>query len=123
MKLSLTQKKVLIPTVLALANFIYLCIGGLIFSASEYKNRNFPKISEEVSEILDALKKTPTGKTILPSKLNTKEIVKRLSAEDLQEFDKTLQKYDKERERAKRLEWNFSNSFFFASTVVTTIGK
>ena len=122
MKLSLTQKKALIPLVLVLVNFIYLYIGGLIFSAIEYKPRNFPKTADHVSELLETLKQTAAGKSILPEKLNTKEVVKQLSAKNEEEFDKTFQKYDDERAVASRLDWSFSNSFFFASTVITTIG-
>ena len=105
-----------------LVNFIYLYIGGLIFSVIEYKRRNFPKTADHVSELLETLKQTAAGKSILPEKLNTKEVVKQLSAKNEEEFDKTFQKYDDERAVASRLDWSFSNSFFFASTVITTIG-
>lgn len=123
MKLTPTQRKNLVPLVLFLANLVFLYIGGLIFESIEYVPREKHTTSEDISLLLQTLKKTSIGKEILPEDFDTKQAVKELKAESLKKFNDKFDKIRNERTAASKPSWSFSNSLFFATTVVTTIGK
>jgi hypothetical protein len=124
MKLSPAQKKHLVLAVLVLSNALYLFLGGLIFSAVEKQPKAvMPKTTSEVVEILDALKSSSYGKRVLSEDFNSKDIVERLSEQDLNKINSGLESITKERKAASKPRWSFSNSLFFSTTVVTTIGK
>ena len=136
MELTPTQRKNLVPFVLFLANLIYLYLGGLIFESIEYEPKTKYTTTDDVSLFLETLKETSLGKRMLPSDFDSKEVVKGLQTDSLKNLNisgmrfksyKNLndkfEKIQNERIIASRPHWSFSNSLFFATTVVTTIGK
>ena len=123
MKLTPTQRKNLVPLVLFLANLVFLFIGGLIFESIEYKPRNKRAASDDVVLFLQTLKKTSLGKEILPEDFDIKDAVKRMRSESLKKIDVKFDEIRRRRTAALKPSWSFSNSLFFATTVVTTIGK
>lgn len=123
MKLTPTQRKNLVPLVLFLANLVFLYIGGLIFESIEYEPKTKHKTVDDVSAFLQTLKETSVGKQILPPDFDSKEISKGLKSETLKNLDAKFEKIRSERTAALKPRWSFSNSLFFATTVVTTIGK
>ncbi|XP_032222964.2 TWiK family of potassium channels protein 7 isoform X2 [Nematostella vectensis] len=121
MNFTASQKKQLVPVVLFLANLFYLYIGGCIFRAIEEHPVIQPKTSHEVEELLELLKESNAGK-LLPGDFNSKEIVSRLSDDELGKIDGNLAAINHERSLASKPKWSFSNAMFFATTIVTTIG-
>ncbi|XP_068755615.1 TWiK family of potassium channels protein 7-like isoform X2 [Montipora capricornis] len=122
MKLSPTQRKNLVPLVLFLANLIFLYIGGLIFKSIEYEPRKKHTTIDDVALFLKTLKKTSMGKQILPKDFNSEAAAKELNSESLKNLDAKFESIRDERTAASLPGWSFSNSLFFATTVVTTIG-
>lgn len=123
MTLTPTQRKNLVPLVLFLANLVFLFIGGLIFESIEYKPRKEHSTSDDVALFLQTLKKTSQGKQIFPEHLDIKEAVEGLKSDSLEKIDAKFDEIRKRRTAASKPSWSFSNSLFFATTVVTTIGK
>ena len=123
MTLTPTQRKNLVPLVLFLANLVFLFIGGLIFESIEYKPRKEHSTSDDVALFLQTLKKTSQGKRIFPEHLDIKEAVEGLKSDSLEKIDAKFDEIRKRRTAASKPSWSFSNSLFFATTVVTTIGK
>ena len=123
MNLTLTQRKNLVPLVLFLANLVFLFIGGLIFESIEYKPRKEHSTSDDVALFLQTFKKTSQGKQILPEHFDIKEAVERLKSDSLEKIDAKFDEIRKRRTAASKPSWSFSNSLFFATTLVTTIGK
>lgn len=122
MKLTPTQRKNLIPLVLFLANLVFLYIGGLIFKSIEYEPREKLTTSDDVALFLQTLKKTSLGEQILPKDFNSEVAAKGLNSESLKKLDAKFDSIRNERTAASLPGWSFSNSLFFATTVVTTIG-
>lgn len=122
MELTPTQRKNLVPLVLFLANLIYLYLGGLIFESIEYEPKTKYTTTDDVSLFLETLKETSLGKRMLPSDFDSKEVVKGLQTDSLKNLNDKFEKIQNERIIASRPHWSFSNSLFFATTVVTTIG-
>ena len=123
MKLTPTQRKNLVPIVLFLANLVFLYLGGLIFESIEYKPKTKHRTVDDVSLFLQTLKDTSIGKEILPPDFDGKEVAKGLNTESLRNLDTKFEKIKSDRTAASKPSWSFSNSLFFATTVVTTIGK
>ena len=123
MRLTPTQRKNLVPLVLFLTNLVFLYVGGLIFESIEYKTREKYTTSDDVALFLQTLKKTSLGKEILPEDFDSREAVKELTAKSLKKFDSKFEGIRRRRTAASKPSWSFSNSLFFATTVVTTIGK
>ena len=123
MTLTPTQRKNLVPLVLFLANLVFLFIGGLIFESIEYKPRKEHSTSDDVALFLQTLKKTSQGKQIFPEHFDIKEAVEGLKSDSLEKIDAKFDEIRKRRTAASKPSWSFSNSLFFATTVVTTIGK
>lgn len=123
MKLTPTQRKNLVPIVLFLANLVFLYLGGLIFESIEYKPKTKHRTVDDVSLFLQTLKDTSIGKKILPPDFDGKEVAKGLNTESLKNLDTKFEKIKSDRTAASKPSWSFSNSLFFATTVVTTIGK
>lgn len=123
MKLTPTQRKNLIPLILFLANLVFLYIGGLIFESIEHEPRKKHTTRDDVALFLQTLKKTSLGKQILPKDFDSKEVVKELKPESLKNFDTKFEEIRNDTTAASKPSWSFSNSLFFATTVVTTIGK
>ena len=123
MKLTPTQRKNLIPLVLFLANLVFLYIGGLIFKSIEYEPREKLTTSDDVALFLQTLKKTSLGEQILPKDFNIEVAAKGLNSESLKKLDAKFDSIRNERTAASLPGWSFSNSLFFATTVVTTIGN
>lgn len=123
MKLTPTQRKNLVPIVLFLANLVFLYLGGLVFESIEYEPKTKHRTADDVSSFLQTLKDTSVGKKILPPDFDSKEVVKGLRTESLRNFDAKFEKIRIDRTAASNPSWSFSNSLFFATTVVTTIGK
>lgn len=123
MTLTPTQRKNLVPLVLFLANLGFLFIGGLIFESIEYKPIKEHSTRDDVALFLQTLKKTSQGKQILPEHLDIKEAVEGLKSDSLEKIDAKFDEIRKRRTAASKPSWSFSNSLFFATTVVTTIGK
>lgn len=123
MKLTASQRKKLVLLVLVLSNGFYLYIGGLIFSNVEKKPKLKPNTKSEVVEILDALKTSSYGKRVLGDRFDSKEIVQQLEENDLEKLKVQLNLINNERNAAAKPFWSFSNSLFFATTIVTTIGE
>ena len=123
MRLTPTQRKNLVPLVLFLTNLVFLYVGGLIFESIEYKTREKYTTSDDVVLFLQTLKKTSLGKEILPEDFDSREAVKELTAKSLKKFDSKFEGIRRRRTATSKPSWSFSNSLFFATTVVTTIGK
>lgn len=123
MKLTASQRKKLVLLVLVLSNALYLYIGGLIFSNVEKKHKHEPTTKTEMVEILDALKTSSYGKRVLGDKFDSQQIVEQLEGKDLDKLKEQLDLINSERNAAAKPLWSFSNSLFFATTIVTTIGK
>lgn len=123
MELTPTQRKNLVPLVLFLANLIYLYIGGLIFESIEYEPKTKYTTKDDASSFLQTLKETSLGKDILPPDFDSKEVVKGLKSDSLKNLNAKFEKIRNQRITASKPRWSFSNSLFFATTVVTTIGK
>lgn len=123
MKLTPTQRKNLVPLVLFLANLVFLYIGGLIFESIEYEPRKTHTTRNDVSLFLQTLKKTSLGKQILPEDFDSEQAAKELKPSSVKKFDARFEEIRSERTAASKPSRTFSNSLFFATTVVTTIGK
>lgn len=123
MKLTASQRKKLAVFVLVLSNGLYLYIGGLIFSEVEKKQGPKPDTKSEMVELLDTLKTSSYGKRVLGKDFDSKDIVERLEEKDLEKLKVQLNVINDERNAAAKPFWSFSNSLFFATTIVTTIGK
>lgn len=117
------RRKHTVLGVLVLSNALYLYLGGLIFNAIENRPKIQPKTTNDVVEILDALKSSSYGQRVLPDDFNSKDLVKKLSDDDLSKINIGLESMKKERKAAAKPRWSFSNSLFFSTTVVTTIGR
>ena len=113
----------MVPLVLFLANLVFLFIGGLIFECIEYKPRKKHTASDDVALFLQTLKKTSLGKEILPEDFDIKDAVKGMKSESLKKIDVKFDEIRRRRTSASKPSWSFSNSLFFATTVVATIGK
>ena len=123
MKLTPTQRKNLVPLVLFLANLVFLYIGGLIFESIEYEPRKPHTTRNDVALFLQTLKKTSLGKQVLPEDFDSEQAAKELKPASVKKFDAKFEEIRGERTAASKPSWSFSNSLFFATTVVTTIGK
>ncbi|XP_068686829.1 TWiK family of potassium channels protein 18-like [Montipora foliosa] len=110
------------PLFMILLNAVYLTLGGLIFMVVERQPKVVVNTTQELVEIFDVLKNSDLGNRSLPIALNSLELVRDLSSDDLGKLDGVLAQISSERVAASKAEWNLYNSIFFCMTVTTTIG-